>query len=212
MENNHKYLNQCPSIHDYESMLNGSGDESFQLDFHKHLDECELCSAAYSGYLSVGITSASKHLQTKVNFDTKKNPLRLLAYAATIALMVGSYFYFQNVANNTITAEPLFVSDAYTEYEELNTGAKKLMAKNQEDYWHINAKGELRLNDQVIQMNEIDGAKLEYGGKAFVELETNNGSLLNPLMEKLKVDKKQKVFTLSKNRSLSPITRLGANS
>lgn len=207
MEHNRKYLNQCPSIHAYESMLNGSGSESFQLDFHKHLDDCELCSMAYAGYLSAGITSVSQHLKAKSKDDSKKNPLRLLAYAATITLLVGSYFYFQNVAYNNAKTEPIFVSDAF-EYEDINSGGKKLMAKNKEDYWYINAKGELSLNDQVIRMDEIDEAKLEQGRKAFVELGSDNVEILEPLIEKLKVDKNQKVFTLSRKRNLNPMQNI----
>lgn len=210
MENNPTYTNRCPSMHDFESMLKGSASAALKLDFHKHLESCELCSLAYEGYRLNNVRGISELIVRKS--IVKKSPLRYVAYAATIAMMVGSYAFFQNMAENKTGVEPLFVSDAFTEFEEVTVGAKKLMAKNQEDYWHISAEGELSLNDQSIKLEEIDKAKLEHGRKAFVELKTNDESVLTPLMDKLKNEKDQKVFTLSKNRNLNPITRLGTKS
>lgn len=207
MEKSTNYSIHCPSKSDYVNVLQGRASYSLSLDFYKHLDECELCSISFEGYRINNATPVNMLNRDEAKI-IRKNPLRLLAYAATIAIMVGGYFFFQNVANNNSSIEPLFVSDAYTDFEETATGSKKLMAKNQEDYWHVNADGVLSLNDQVISEEQIDEVKLEEGRKAFVEVGSADNDIIEPLVQKLKEEKNQKVFTLSKKRNLNPIHSL----
>jgi hypothetical protein len=204
MENDMKYMNQCPSVQDFESILQNNATETLRLDFHRHLDDCELCSLAFEGYQLANINTISDKLQLTATVEVKKHPVRMLAYAATILVVVGSYFFFQQMERRNTTLDPLFVSDAYTEFEEINTGSKKLMAKNQEDYWHVNANGDLSLNDQAIAIEQIDDANLEEGKKAFIELGSVENEAFESLIKKLKVEKNQKVFTLAKNRNLNP--------
>lgn len=206
MKNNLKYTKQCPDVHDFELALSGNHDFEFKLAFYDHLDHCDLCNTAYAGYRQMGLKQIKPLLNTELQFDVKESTrfsFKHVAYAATILILVGSFFLFKFIANEKqqnqrmIMANDILISEKY----ESNT-PKKLMAKSEDSYWHIGENNELKLNDQVINLNDFDRLDLQGGNRAIVEVSNSNEGITNEIIFKLKEEKNQKVLTYSKHKEL----------
>ncbi len=173
---------KCPTAKEYDLVLSGKAAFDQRLSFYNHLAECSLCSDAFEGYKNMQVqTNAIANVFEK---KSKGFGLKGFAYAATIAILIGGYFFLRLFDSKNVE---LLVNDtAELIYEYENIEGLKTLRRNIDLYFSINNNGQISLNDQVIQESDIDEINFENGGKVFINVATQDHELPQRIIDKLK--------------------------
>ncbi len=188
MKQSHMHTS-CPSKEEFQRVLSQKAGFDESLRFYQHIEACPFCRDAYEGYQAVPgaeMRTAAKRPQKQV--------LRNYAYAATIALLVGAYFFFQFMDGQKVHFDSALSAQAAL-YNYQNSDANdKNLHKSSDSYWLINEFGQIFLNDQAVQEKDIDQIKLPEGAVAYLSVKDKDAAIPNRLIQKLKEEKQQKVL------------------
>ncbi len=205
MKNNH--LDQCPSAHEFTQYLSGKGSNMFRQRFEHHLTQCPLCADAVQGYRFMAATPVDiQHPNPYRNRTIRWQSA--VSIAASVVLLIGIGLVATKLSTNPATPQPLAFSEpdwnlAPTPVKS-DKGVKRLQANGSTAYLFVGADNQINLNDCRIAQSEVDKAMAQFKQKSevMVEVETENTSQVNTLVNRIKTESGVNVYTFSKTRGI----------
>lgn len=209
MNNNYNFNNICPSFSQYKLYFEGRGSTEFNIAFEKHINDCVLCAEAIEGYKNADFVKIEQKLNiAQKEFNNKTNKhysnQRLLAYAATILIIVGA-FSIAIWSNKTVPNydQAMLFDYSLLIQENNNSGQKTLSKKSTEQYLYINSCNTIAYNDQIINIHEINSIKsLSDANLIRVEVANGYGKCALDLIKNIKKSYNIPIITIKEQKHM----------
>lgn len=216
MEKEYNFHKTCPSIQDYETYLNKSGDTIFLEAFKQHLENCELCREAINGYETAEIKNIKTLMQEVSNsFITKQiKPKwfnkRIIRYAASILILVGVSSLLLIQQNKILNSQSGNI-DYGLLIENTALSNKTLVKKSQEQYIYISSCDKIAYNDQFLSAIELsEKIKTQENIISFrVEVATQDFDCASKIISSIKNQYSVPVLTISNSKGVKKLTSWG---
>lgn len=208
MENKYNFDNICPDFNDYKQYLEETGSEEFTKLFNEHIQKCSLCKDAIEGYKTANLYHVETKLIEAKNLFSKKthkhySNFRLLAYAATILIIIGVFSIAITTNNTAPNYEQASLFDHSLLIQENSEGHKTLSKKSNEQYMYISSCNTIAYNDQIIDIDKIDKIKgLSDASLLRVEVAVENNECAFDLIENIKKSYNIPVLTIKERKQL----------
>lgn len=204
MEYIYNFNSKCPTVHDFETYLQNSGDANFSLAFKSHIEECEICNEAILGYQNEDIRNISNLLQKplkQIYLKAGKSSLTIfktISYAASIIIFLGvsSLLYFNQ--NQQVINYQALGFDYSMLYETQPLKNKTLSQKSTEQFIYISNCNKIAYNDQYLSPDMLNEALKEQKNTTLIRIEVGNDNYdcTNKIINSIKNNQSVPVLTI----------------